>query len=198
MHISGNTINIDQAVTGNTFVSIYLINGGSGNAAFYSLGPNNLFTSVAAATAVSIQNQGDATSCVVAGCPQMTTGFTSPYKLLNAAGTYLGDMFAGIQGPAYAATLTPDLTRGTTVAVGMLTGNITINLPSQMTAGMRFTFIFYQDATGGRTVTWANTGGPTGGAVWVNTTLSPALVTTANKASAVTFVTDGYNIVQVV
>jgi hypothetical protein len=192
MHISGNTVNIDQAVTGNTFVSLYLINGGSGNAAFYSLGPNNLFTAVAAATAVSIQNQGAAASFVVAGCPQMTYGFTAPYALLNAYGTYIGSMFGGAQGPAYASAMAVDLTKGTTVGI-TLHGNLVMDIPVQMTAGMQFTFIFYQDAAGSRTVTWTNNN--TGIAKWVNATFVPAA--TANAMSAVAFVTDGYDIVQV-
>jgi hypothetical protein len=199
-NIAGNTINIDDAITGNTFVGIYLTNGGSANSAYYTLGPNSIFTSVAAATALSIQNLGAATSFIVAGVPQMVTGFTTPYALLNTTGTYLGQMFDGIQTVAYAATITSamlDLTKGTTVGIS-LTGNIIIDLPGQMTAGMRFTFMFYQDATGGRTVTWTNTGGPTGGAAWINTTLSPALGTAASKVYAVNFITDGFNIVQIV
>jgi Pectate lyase superfamily protein len=199
-NIAGNTINIDNLVTGNTFVGIYLTNGGTGNAAYYTLGPNSIFTAVPAATALSIQNLGAATSFIVAGVPQMVTGFTTPYALLNTTGTYLGQMFDGIQSVAYAATITSamlDLTKGTTVGIS-LTGNIIIDLPGQMTAGMKFTFMFYQDATGGRTVTWTNTGGPTGGAAWINTTLSPALGTAASKVYAVSFITDGYNIVQVV
>jgi hypothetical protein len=69
-----------------------------------------------------------------------------------------------------------------------------MDIPAQMTAGMQFTFIFYQDATGSRTVTWTNNN--PGIAKWVNATFAPTA--TANAMSAVTFVTDGYDIVQVV
>lgn len=192
-HISGNTVNFDDTVTGNTFVGLYLINVGSNDQAFFSLGPNMFYTTaVPGATAISIQNQGAATNFTVAGCPQMVSGFTNPYVLLNQYGTYIGTMFDTIQSPAYASTLAVDLTKGTVVGV-TLDGNVTMDVPTQMTAGMRFTFIFYQDATGGRTVTWSNNN--TGFSKWQNANFVPTI--TANAMSAVSFVTDGYDMIQV-
>ena len=80
-------------------------------------------------------------------------------------GTYIGSMFAGAQGPAYASAMEMDLTKGTTVGI-TLHGNLVMDIPAQMTAGMQFTFIFYQDAAGSRTVTWTNN--DTGIAAMVN------------------------------
>lgn len=53
----------------------------------------------------------------------------------------------------FAATYTPAPYNGSKIAL-TLTGNITINATTQMHAGIQMTFIFNQDATGGRTVTW--------------------------------------------
>ncbi len=195
-HISGNVINIDQLITGNTFVGIYLTNGGSGQAAFFGLGVNNVYSQVAAATAMSIQNQGAAGSFIVAGCPQVVYGFTTPYALLNAYGTYLGDMFKGGQQPAYASTMAVDTTKGTTIGI-TLTGSVTMDIPTQMVNGQTFTFIFYQPNSGGTYTYVVNfTNNNTGIAKWVNATFVAA--TGASAMSAVTFVTDGYDIVQVV
>jgi hypothetical protein len=196
-YIAGNTINVDDAISGNTFVGLYLTNVGSNQQAFFGLGVNTFYTSsVSAATAVSIQNQGSATNFTVAGSAQMCYGFTQPYVLNNAYGTYVGDMFKGLQDPAYASTMAVDLTKGTTVMI-TLTGNVAMDIPTQMVTGMSFTFIFYQPTTGGTynyTVTWTNNN--TAIAKWVNATF--VATTGASAMSAVTFVTDGYDIVQVV
>jgi hypothetical protein len=58
--------------------------------------------------------------------------------------------------PAYAATVTPDPDGGgeTVVNVGALTGNVTIGAVANPMPGQRLFFLFTQDGTGGRTVTW--------------------------------------------
>lgn len=56
--------------------------------------------------------------------------------------------------PAYAATVTPNAAAGDIVNVGILTGNITIGAPTNPAQGQELTFLFTQDGTGGRTVTW--------------------------------------------
>ncbi len=55
---------------------------------------------------------------------------------------------------AYAASITPDAAIGERVLVGVLTGNLTVNAPSNPRKGALLSFAFAQDATGGRTVTW--------------------------------------------
>lgn len=60
----------------------------------------------------------------------------------------------GVQSTAYAATITPDANLGGIVDIGALTGNITIGEPTNPISGQELTFIFEQDATGGRTITW--------------------------------------------
>jgi len=61
---------------------------------------------------------------------------------------------------AYAATITPELTLGAGVSVASQTGNITINapltrtLPDAAPLNSRLSFLIFQDATGGRTVTF--------------------------------------------
>jgi hypothetical protein len=87
----------------------------------------------------------------------------------------------------YAAALTPNPTLGEYVEIAALTGNISIANPTKLAKGLRLTFRFLQDGTGGRTVTfgsafkhgWADTGN------------------TANKQSTISFAFDGTNWIQV-
>lgn len=59
----------------------------------------------------------------------------------------------------YAASITPNPWSGEEVLVGALTGNITINAPanSPWLPGTRLRFVFTQDGTGSRTLTWNST-----------------------------------------
>jgi len=60
----------------------------------------------------------------------------------------------GTKTPIFAAEYTPDPYAATTHIVGALTGNITIKKPSNEHLGCPLRFIFLQDGTGGRTITW--------------------------------------------
>lgn len=87
----------------------------------------------------------------------------------------------------YAASYTPDPYTGSVVAM-TLTGNVTINAPTTTNVpyGTRLRFVFTQDGTGGRTVTW--------NAVFkVNWTPT----TTAAKVNSIDFMHDGTNWIQV-
>jgi hypothetical protein len=55
---------------------------------------------------------------------------------------------------AFAASFTPNALGGELVQIGALTANITINAPTNPFRGLHLTFVFVQDGTGGRTVTW--------------------------------------------
>lgn len=60
-----------------------------------------------------------------------------------------------VQVTPYAATITPTVEfADTKVIVASLTGNLTVGAPVGARAGMRLSFTFLQDATGGRTITW--------------------------------------------
>lgn len=89
------------------------------------------------------------------------------------------------QSIAYAATITPDAALGERVIVGTLTGNLTINAPTNPRSGGMLVFCFTQDATGGRTITW-------------NAAFKKAADTagTANQKGATSFVYDEANWVQ--
>jgi hypothetical protein len=66
-----------------------------------------------------------------------------------------GFMQDAVQTPVYAATITPTLEfSDTKIIPGILTGNVTIANPIGARRGMRLTFVFTQDGTGSRTVTW--------------------------------------------
>ena len=58
------------------------------------------------------------------------------------------------QAVAYAAAITPDANAGNRVDVGALTGNITVNAPSNPQQGQVLEIAFTQDATGSRAITW--------------------------------------------
>jgi hypothetical protein len=81
---------------------------------------------------------------------------------------------------AYSASIAVDASAGETVKVGTLTGNTTVNAPSNAALGRALTFIFYQDATGGRMVSW--------NAVFRS---PPPVDTTPSSVSVVSFVYDG-------
>lgn len=86
------------------------------------------------------------------------------------------------QSIAYAATITPDLGLGTDIAVGTLTGNITVANPVAVPpAGVRVHMLFVQDATGSRTVNWGTAWKPGSWAVGA----------TASTGSGVGFISDG-------
>lgn len=87
-----------------------------------------------------------------------------------------------VQNVAYSATITPNAKLGDNIYVGVLTGNLTLNLPTNSYPGQTITFFFFQDAVGGRTVTYS-------GANW--RVRSDTIDTTAFNWSSVTFATDG-------
>jgi hypothetical protein len=93
----------------------------------------------------------------------------------------------GISDNAFAASFTPDALGGEIVQIGALTANITINAPTNPFMGMHLTFVFLQDGTGGRTVTW-NAAFKTN---WSDTG------NTANKRSTIRFYYNNTNWIQV-
>ena len=120
-------------------------------------------------------------------CPIKDTvaSYTIIASLLGT-GSQFGNTIRTRQAIAYAASIFPSLLRGEIVDVGTLTGNIGVGVPTSAARGLRLTFNFTQDATGGRTVTW--------NAVFkVNWTPDTA----ANKRNTITFEYDGTNWVQV-
>lgn len=66
---------------------------------------------------------------------------------------------------AYTASITPDHAGGDYIEIGQLTGNVTINAPASAAEGDEIQFMFQQDGTGSRTITWnaVFVGGPTAG-----------------------------------
>lgn len=86
------------------------------------------------------------------------------------------------QTPAFAASFTPDLSQGSTIVVGALSANITVNAPTNGAPGQRFTIVLTENGTGGWTITW--------NAAYKN--LSPD-ITTASTVNVHHFVWDGTN-----
>lgn len=81
---------------------------------------------------------------------------------------------------SYAATIAPDYLLGSSVLVGQLTGNITINAPTNAKAGQSMLIRLVQDGAGGRTV---STG--------ANVLLTGAVTTTGNTVTLLQFEFDG-------
>lgn len=90
------------------------------------------------------------------------------------------------QSIAYAASIAPDAALGERVIVGTLTGNLTINAPTNSRTGAMLILNFSQDAIGGRTITW-------------NAAFKKAVdgAGTGNQKGATSFIYDGANWVQV-
>lgn len=64
-----------------------------------------------------------------------------------------------VESITYASSITPDASTGDYKAVGALTGNITINNPTNAPSSgetMTLVIVLEQDGTGGRTVTWGS------------------------------------------
>jgi hypothetical protein len=191
-YVAGNVVNVDDAITGNTFSCFYITNPGSNQESNIALGPNCMTTSVAAATAVQINDQGNADDFKVVMDPQLQTGFTTPYSISSSA-TILGTPYAGWQQPTLAATMSTDLSKGSDVEIGPMTANVTMNIPTNFYPGLTFTYTFQQNGTGGYTVNWNNNNLSAG--EWNSPIFQPSPA--ANAVSAVSFVSDGYNLTQV-
>lgn len=108
------------------------------------------------------------------------------YQILTNQGLLNAVREGSSQIIAFASTITPDASAGTEVTVGTLTGAITINNATNPLGAQLLTFLFTQDGTGGRLVTW--------GAAY-KTAFQP--VQAANAVSSVTFFYDGTNWQQV-
>jgi hypothetical protein len=91
----------------------------------------------------------------------------------------------GYETVAYAATVTPNLVNGGRKLIGPLTGNISVNTPTNPWKGARMTLMFQQDATGGRTITLPAT---------IKATWTPSL--TASKYDVLDLLYDGTNWIQ--
>lgn len=115
---------------------------------------------------------------------ESTTGILGPqaYEIARVVSEVM--ISDALLTPAYAATINTAVSPfyQTIVIPGTLTGNTTIANPTNPRRGQRLTYVFTQDGTGGRTITWgsafkaaANGNG------------------TAGQKGATTFVYDGTN-----
>lgn len=86
---------------------------------------------------------------------------------------------------AYAANITPNASRARIINVGQLTGNITINAPTNPITGDTLTLNYTSDATPGRQITY-------------NAAFKSSIVpvSTANSSASHSFIYDGANWVQ--
>lgn len=80
------------------------------------------------------------------------------------------------QSPAFAASPAPDPTAGEIYAMAALTGAVTVANPVNAAQGQRLLFIWTQDGTGGRTVTYSGTNWRSVGIAAQTTTLSTVTI----------------------
>lgn len=109
-----------------------------------------------------------------AGCPIFTTDAHVQTRLVRAV--MVKDLARSTTAPSFVASYTPDATAGEVVRM-TLTANITVNNPSNSFAGQVFRFVFTQDGTGGRTITYG-TNYKTGGGTAISTTLNTTNIDT--------------------
>jgi hypothetical protein len=83
--------------------------------------------------------------------------FASTLNTSNLAFATSKDRRISKQAPAFAASPAPDPTAGEIFAMAALTGNVTVANPVNSAQGQRILFIWTQDGTGTRTVTYSGT-----------------------------------------
>lgn len=101
-------------------------------------------------------------------------------QTITAKKTFTAATIGTPSAPAYAASLTLDFAVANNFDVGTLTGNITLNNPSNLAAGQSGTITLTQDATGGRTVSYGSY------FKFVNGS-APSLSTSANKVNVLCY-----------
>lgn len=80
--------------------------------------------------------------------------FVNPVELTSQPRTYTAAQVVGQVAVPFAATLNIDASTGNAFNIAALTGNTTLAAPTNLVAGGTYLFIFRQDATGGRMVTF--------------------------------------------
>lgn len=105
-------------------------------------------------------------------------GTNSPAAKLDLAGDYKEGVVTANTSTAYTISLTSG-----TIQILTLTGNCTYTFPTA-TAGLSFTLMQKQDATGSRTVTWPSS------VKWPSST-APTITSTASKGDKFVFTADG-------
>jgi hypothetical protein len=173
--IDANTFDLQ----GSAFVNAY-VSGGVANLAFVM---SNIIGAIPALT----PGPGHVSDLTVDNSLTVTNGPLSlpAGSIPDSALSANVGLVTAAQSVAYAASLTINATAGEAVVIGALTGNITINAPTNPLSGRRLELIFTQDATGGRTVTW--------NAVFKFATSAWQPNGTASKSSVIAFVYDGTN-----
>lgn len=148
---------------------------------------NNIRTDASATWQYAIHQDNPSDKNIIVG-NQITAGLTGTIQTdVGNTGSNIwrynvGFDPAGFQSVAYSATITPDVSLGGVISVGALTAGITVGTPVNPSIGQLLTFLFTQDATGGRAVTWNGV---------FKTAFQP--VQAANAISSVTFFYDGTN-----
>jgi hypothetical protein len=125
-----------------------------------------LFSSAGLAVTGAVSSTGNATvggTLAVTGASTLT-GNTSVGGTLSATGAAtLSDQLTvgkaakgAVVSVSYGASVTLDFAAGNAFLIGTLTGNITLNNPSNLSAGQGGAIYLQQDGTGGRTLTLGN------------------------------------------
>lgn len=146
----------------------------------------------AAATVVSgnVASTGTLQRTTSIGGTWATNTFNMPFSLYTSAQNYWQPLAPLVENVNIVAASSTATTLPNTLVATMhkvtLTANCTITLPAP-SAGKSFSVELVQDATGGRTVTWAT---PSGAVKWPGGTV-PTISAAANAIDVVTFICIG-------
>lgn len=102
----------------------------------------------------SYSSTGDAPTLYKRVSTNTGSSWSAWTTVLSAVQTWTGPQRAALSAVAYTASLTLDLATSNNFAIGNLTGNITLNNPSNQVAGQSGAITFTQDGTGGRSIIW--------------------------------------------
>lgn len=167
--LASNTLNFIEVEGGSVVRAINLFQGGGG-------GMSGSLVSITAVSGLTpkvvIEEPSKSGGTVLGGSVGASQSVVNGIRQLSAN--------------AFAASFNTDALGGELREIGALTANITINAPTNAIRGMHLTYVFLQDVTGGRTVTWN---------VIFKTNWSDA-GNTASKRSTITFFYDGTNWIQ--
>jgi hypothetical protein len=102
----------------------------------------------------SYSSTGDAPTLWKRVSTNSGSSWSAWFNPLTAPQSWTGPQRSTPLSVAYAASLTLDLATANNFNIGTLTGNITLNNPSNQVAGQSGAIKFLQDGTGGRTITY--------------------------------------------
>lgn len=141
---------LTNKVTVLNFVGNGVVATNYGSAVTVTINNTGGITAVAAGTGISVQTANTVSTINNTGILSITAGTGIGADTLNGVSTIRNTFTETVySGGSWSGSVTPNRNNGT-VQKFTLTGNITLNVPSNMSAGQSLTLILTQDSTGNR------------------------------------------------